>query len=393
MLASASPAFSSPGGSPALRSSPKCCWEATLDFLAPRWNLFRFSGGPGSAGGTGWSSGCFPALVFLWFSSQSVLLSLQLLQAPDWGPGWCLQQSLWGCRSKSKVSARHQVSHLCLLVGHQWNSQKNPPRSPCNNTKQLKKERFLLWMEEFSSLEMGLLWSVPKAKLSQSPAQSQYLNPVHLPEILLKYCEVRNSRSWDCTRRNCWGNCCWRHFISLENSDLSQILSKVKHVLRQRWTVEFVIWGWSCLGVKQYIHLKSTINIHSFQKESVEYEIKIFLNPPLFYSFLSCILILICNLWALILSQWLKLFKRILFCFGRCSISTKHNSKAEAVEKKIKFVLYKISLLFLRLNYFAFMEIFSQHIKEGEKCFLKVKCSKWLPKLQIPIKLYIETSY
>lgn len=98
---------------------------------------------------------CLLFLINEWFSSQSVPLSLQLLQAPDRGPGWCLQQGLRGCRSKSKVSVKHQVSDLCLLVVHHWNSQKTPSCSLCNNTKELKKERFLLCMEEFSS------WCLP----------------------------------------------------------------------------------------------------------------------------------------------------------------------------------------------------------------------------------------
>lgn len=127
--------------------------------------------------------------MFLGFSSQSVPLSLQLLQAPDRGPGRRLQQSLRGCRSKSKVSGCSLCSaeNLKLVfVDGALEFPKNPPCSPHNDTKQLKKERFLLWMQEFSSLcvpgspmgvEMGLLWSGPKARLSHGSPQPQYLSP------------------------------------------------------------------------------------------------------------------------------------------------------------------------------------------------------------------------
>lgn len=248
---------------------------ATLDFLVPSWNLFRFSGGPGSAGGTGWSSGHFPTLVFPWFSSQNVPLSSQLLQAPDRGPGRCLQQSLWGCRSKSKVSAQHQVSDLCLLMVHHWNSQKTPPCSPCNNTKQLKKERFLLWWRNFPPrvslvLLMNMRW-VTKPGCSRScsitvfESRGSFRSPL---EIL-------------------WGEKLQVLELHLRELLLRELLLKAFHFLRElwpfsdafqsqtcfetkdgQWNLSFGDKNWSCLDVKQCIHLKCTINIHSFQKGS-----------------------------------------------------------------------------------------------------------------------------
>lgn len=145
-------------------------------------------------------------------------------------------------QKQSKCSA--SSLKLVFVGGAPLEFPKNLPCSPCNNTKQLKKERFLLWMEEFSSscfpgspyqygdgssLVSAQSQVVPRScsitvfgssGSSRNPLQISWSEKLQILELHLRNC--------------CWGNCCWRHFISLENSDLSKMLSKVKHVLRQR---------------------------------------------------------------------------------------------------------------------------------------------------------------